>query len=294
MNEEDRAQAALAPVCSGTLAKPAHPMSTGALEQALLARFPAADAEAWDRTGITVGDPAAQLTGVAVALDPTAAAVEEAARIGANALVTHHPAYLQPPETFRPDPAAAGPGAVVYRAAQLRVTLMNFHTALDVSERAGRVLPGLLRLAPQRVALPLPGCATKGYGQLCLAGEDEQLTLGRLAARCLAVFGRPPRVWGDPDRPVRRVVTCTGSAGEVTGAALRLGAECLVCGEVKYHAALDASQAGLCIVDLGHDVSELPLAAELLEAVCEAGVPRDSVRLLDQSRNWTHPEATRV
>ena len=34
-------------------------LSVGALEQALLAEFPAADAEEWDRTGLLVGDPAA-------------------------------------------------------------------------------------------------------------------------------------------------------------------------------------------------------------------------------------------
>ena len=35
-------------------------LSVGALEQALLAEFPAADAEEWDRTGLLVGDPAAR------------------------------------------------------------------------------------------------------------------------------------------------------------------------------------------------------------------------------------------
>ena len=64
--------------------------------------MPAADAEDWDRTGMTVGDPARLVEKVAVALDPTPEAVREAAARGANVLVTHHPAYLEAPEAFGP------------------------------------------------------------------------------------------------------------------------------------------------------------------------------------------------
>ena len=42
-------------------------LSVGALEQALLAEFPAADAEEWDRTGLLVGDPAAPVRAVSAA-----------------------------------------------------------------------------------------------------------------------------------------------------------------------------------------------------------------------------------
>ena len=35
--------------------------------RALLARYPKADAESWDHVGLSVGDPAAEITGVACA-----------------------------------------------------------------------------------------------------------------------------------------------------------------------------------------------------------------------------------
>ena len=187
-------------------------LSVGALEQALLAEFPAADAEEWDRTGLLVGDPAAPVRAVAVALDPTVSAIDAAADAGANVLVTHHPAYLTPPTSFQPASSPAlNSGAVVYRAIQRGVALMNFHTALDVSARAQRMLPGMLGLSLRGVVEPKAGCAEKGYGQLC--APAEKMTLGQLAARCTSVFGRAPRVWGSFDRAVRAVVTCTGIGG---------------------------------------------------------------------------------
>jgi len=126
------------------------------------------------------------------------------------------------------------------------------------------------------------------------ANGDAPETLARLAARCTAVFGRAPRVWGDPEAAVRRAVTCTGSAGDTGAAALAAGADVIVCGEMKYHSALELSQAGLAVIELGHDASELPLTAVLAEALDRAGVPPEAIVLVDQSDNWWYPEAVRV
>lgn len=92
---------------SGPLSKPVSTLTVGALEAALLAEVPASDAEGWDRTGMTVGDPARLVEGVAVALDPTVDAVREAASRGANVLLTHHPAYLEAPDAFGPASSVA-------------------------------------------------------------------------------------------------------------------------------------------------------------------------------------------
>ena len=295
-NQKDsKGREGLARRASGLLSKPVTAVTTGALERALLAEFPAADAAPWDRTGMSVGDPARLITGVAVALDPTVEAIEAAANMGANVLVTHHPAFLAPPVSFMPaSSVAANPGAGVWRAVERGVSILSYHTALDVSVRAQRVLPGMLSLTFQQVLDPIPVSREKGYGQLCTLGEDDGLTLGQLAARCTSVFGRAPRVWGDFPRELDRVVTCTGSAGDLGRACLRAQVDCLVCGEIKYHDALELSQAGLAVVDLGHDTSELPLAAVLAAAVENAGIPGDLVTVLDQGDNWSYPETVRV
>ena len=50
----------------------------------------------------------------------------------------------------------------------------------------------------------------------------------------------------------------------------------------------------MAVIELGHDVSELPLAAVLAEALARVGVPAEAVTLVDQSENWWTPEAVRV
>ena len=296
MIQIEDANTELARVEAGDIAKTAKSLTVGELERALLRRFPREDAEEWDRMGLLVGDPGALVVGVAVALDVTRDAIEAAIHAGANVLLTHHPAFLDPPAVLSPSySAATAPGVNAYLAASKGVALMNFHTALDASVAAGRLLPNMLSLDFERVLVPRESDAHKGYGQLCrVRGDDKPFKLAHLAARCTSVFGRAPRVWGDLSRPLERIATANGSAGDVVGAALAADADCLVCGEVKYHAALDAAQAGLSIVELGHDASELPLCALLAQAAIDAGVASDQVLILDQSENWTVPSATRI
>ena len=293
---EDASGTELTKVASGEIAKPAKPLTVGALELALLAQFPREDAEEWDRTGLLAGDPAALVTGVAVALDVTHEAIRAASRAGANVLLTHHPAFIDPPAAFSPSHAVAStPGVNVYDAIREGVALMNFHTALDVSPAATKILAGMLGIEFERILIPVDERGKKGYGQLChVRPADAPFRLQHLAARCTSVFGRVPRVWGDGSAVVERIVIANGSAGDVASAALAAKADCLVCGEVKYHVALDAAQAGLCIVELGHDVSELPLCAVLAQAAIDAGVTAEEVFILDQGSNWFTPEATRI
>ncbi|HSK46515.1 MAG TPA: Nif3-like dinuclear metal center hexameric protein [Coriobacteriia bacterium] len=118
----------------------------------------------------------------------------------------------------------------------------------------------------------------------------SSLTLERLARVAAERFGAMPRVWGDPESLVSRVVTSTGSAGSFIPDALRAGAAALVAGEVRYHDALDAVENGLAIVELGHDVSEWPLVALLERAVRSvAGIDQESVRTLPARPGWWVP-----
>jgi len=278
---------------AGTLAGRAG-FTVGDLEAALLALFPAEDACEWDNTGLLVGDPRQEFTGVAIALDPTVSAVRAAHEAGANVLLTHHPVFLDPPAAFWPIevPGHDSAGAVVYEALRLGVNCINFHTALDFSAAGLAVLPNLLRLQAEAPFEPFEDDPTKGFGMLCGPGEED-LNLERLAARCVAVFGRLPRVWGNPQAHLERIVCSGGSAGDALDHCLSDGVDCLVCGELKYHPALDAAQAGLCIIELGHDVSELPLTSVLLHAVVQLGLSDEQITMLNQNDNWHTPESMR-
>lgn len=298
MAKKDSKDKALSKRDKKELAKQKRRFSVAELEAALLKRFPREDAESWDVMGLTVGEGALEVTLAAVALDPTVDAVRRAASAGANVLITHHPPFLQGPMSFAPaNSVAENPGAGVWAAIQNKVALMNFHTALDVSQDAQAIIPKMLGLSMTGKLLEtIPASKKKGYGAICDLGKNKEglSTVGQLAARCLSVFGRAPKVWGNMDRPVKTIACVTGSAKSVAHRALDAGVDCIICGELGYHDSLDLSHAGVAIIELGHDASELPLAAVLAKTLADIRFPIDAITMIDQAHNWSYPEAIRL
>ncbi len=371
------------------------PLRVSDIERAIAVRFPVERAEEWDRCGLLAGDPDAPVTGVVLALDPTRGAISAAADRGANVLVTHHPAFLTPPQSLTPGRGSAG---VVFAALSAGVALVNAHTNLDRDVEAQTLLPAALGLTPvkpverslqpmavvtvfvpekavdrvvgamagagagrigayercsfsaegigafippadsapcvgtpgspstapeRRVEMVAPARRVRGVvaaavaahpyeeplvtvgevriarnesrlGMVCETPDKEPTTLGALVAHAASVYAVTPRVWGDADMPITRVATGTGSAGSLIGDALAAGAHALVAGEVRYHDALDAAEAGLAVVELGHDVTEWPLVSLLEKAVRSVqGIDQHAVHALPAKPGWWTPEGVR-
>ncbi|HEX9872851.1 MAG TPA: Nif3-like dinuclear metal center hexameric protein [Deferrimonas sp.] len=90
--------------------------------------YPPALAEEWDNVGLQVGDPAAAVSRVMVALDPGEAALAEARRSNAQALLTHHPLLFRPLHTLVPTDET---GRVLFSAVKNDIAILCAHTNLD-------------------------------------------------------------------------------------------------------------------------------------------------------------------
>ncbi|WNB84512.1 Nif3-like dinuclear metal center hexameric protein [Cellulomonas sp. ATA003] len=117
-------------------------------------RYPPRTAESWDAVGLVAGDPAQPVRRVLLAVDPTAAVVDEAIAWGADLLVTHHPLLLRPVHSVA---ATTFKGAMVHRLTRAGVALHVAHTNADAADggvaHALAEAVGLVDLEPL-VALP--------------------------------------------------------------------------------------------------------------------------------------------
>jgi len=131
----------------------------------------------------------------------------------------------------------------------------------------------------------------RSNARMGMLSRPEMLTTLRAFAEAAgSAFGITPRVWGDPDQVVAAIATATGSAGSLVGDVLACEADVLVAGEVRYHDALDAVEAGLSVVELGHDVSEWPLVELLADAVRGLeGLDPDKLHVLPATPGWWTP-----
>ena len=239
-------------------------ITVAALRAHLDATIPFAWAASWDRVGLLVGDPDAAVTRVLVSLDATHAALDRAERAGANVLVTHHPAFLEPLDVVVAAPGAAG---IAFEAARRGIALIACHTNLDRSPQGADALPTVLGLAMRGPLEPrtLPDDTTPLAGRLCEPGTAR--TLGALASLVGERLGVGTRVWGDPASAVKLIALAPGSGRSLIDAALQAGADAFVTGELRYHVAHDALEKGLAIVEAGHDATEWPLTGALARVV---------------------------
>lgn len=216
---------------------------------AIEAIAPLSGAAAWDMSGLQVAATRQEARRLAVCLDPTPAAITAALRAGAEMVLSHHPLSLKPALPNRLD---------AYHAAlrllfQADAPLYAAHTSLDANTRGPAAWLaeelGLRNLTVLEATAPAPdGGLPMGFG---MAGDlPEPLTVAQVAA---VVARHAPLDFADicgpvPDR-VRRLAYCGGSGASLLPEAAAAGAELLVTGDVKYHAALDAA---IAILDVGH------------------------------------------
>jgi dinuclear metal center YbgI/SA1388 family protein len=90
--------------------------------------YPPALAESWDNVGLQVGEPQAVVSRVLVCLDPSAGALTEALRAGAQAMLCHHPLIFTPLKSLVPVDEAS---RLVFQAVREGIAVLAAHTNLD-------------------------------------------------------------------------------------------------------------------------------------------------------------------
>ena len=80
--------------------------------------------EKWDNSGLLAGDPDTEVTKALLVLDITPEAVEEAARLGAQLIISHHPVIFHPLKVLEP-------GTAPTLLARRGIAAICSHTCLD-------------------------------------------------------------------------------------------------------------------------------------------------------------------
>lgn len=223
----------------------------------------------WDKSGVQVASARQDISRLAVCLDPTPESVRIALSEGAEMILAHHPLTMEGRFTDRLD-RYHEVLSLVFRA---DVPLYSAHTSLDANP-LGPVswLAEELGLCPipssgegdaeakQGTALPLAvlertgamerggipyacGFGVVGDCTVDITPEDLKKMLA------LWLVGSCPRLVGKLPERIRRIAICPGSGSSLAPEAAAYGADVLITGDLKYHAALDLP---LPVLDVGH------------------------------------------
>ena len=220
----------------------------------------------FDNVGLLVGINETDVKTAVVALDITDEVIDEAIRVNAQIILSHHPMYFELKQVN--DLHAVG-GKIVK---MLGGGISGFcqHTNLDsvqggvndvLAEKLGVIIDGYLEG-------PYFTSDGREYGM----GRYGHLSSPALFTDYLGTVKSSLSAEGlryhSAGRPVERVALCGGSGGNFVEDAVRLGCDTLVTADVKYDRFLAAKELKLNLIDADHFSTEnvvVPRLAELLK-----------------------------
>ncbi|MGW7409468.1 Nif3-like dinuclear metal center hexameric protein [Streptomyces sp. NPDC054833] len=239
--------------------------------------WPAERAESWDAVGTVVGDPDQEVSRVLFAVDPVQDIVDEAVKLGADLLVTHHPLYLRGTTTVA---ASTFKGRVVHTLIKNDIALHVAHTNADTADPGvSDALAGALDLRVVRPLVPDPTDpeGRRGLGRVCEL--DHPLTVREFTARAaerLPATAQGIRVAGDLDTVIRTIAVSGGSGDSLFDQVRAAGVDAFLTADLRHHPASEftaaVSHSPLALLDAAHWATEWPwceLAAAQLDEISD-------------------------
>ncbi len=188
----------------------------------------------------------AEVRRIASAVTASQRVLEAASARGADAILVHHGYFWR-----NEDAAIAGiKKRRIAHLLQHDISLLAYHLPLDAHDelgnnaQLGRVL-GLVELG------------RFGEQDIAFHGELAQTqTLGELAQHIGQQLRRAPQVIGNAQRSITRIAWCSGAAQGHFEAAIALGVDAFLTGEISEHNVHVAEETGVAFIAAGHHATE--------------------------------------
>ena len=229
---------------------------------------PFENAEAWDNSGLLIGNGASEVKTVFVALDVTPAVARQAQARGADLIVSHHPVIFHPMRRISFNCAQT----LLLRAG---ISVISAHTNLD------KAPGGVNDILCETLGLPfekLPPESANGFLNVCVC--EPRLSAADFAA--LAGRSLDARVsFLDIGGGVSKAAVCAGAGGDFLDEAALYGCDAYLTGEASHHDFLYAAALGITLFAAGHYETEFP-AVTALCARLQSAFP--DVRFIAETR----------
>lgn len=259
------------------------PVSIGLIAQTIEKIAPKSWAEEWDNVGLLVGNFSTPVERVLLTLDATPNVLQEAKERGVQLIIAHHPILFRPLKNLRSDNQAAQlpiqliQSGIAYYAAHTNLDQSSISSSWGLGAALGLQKMDYLSLTEPAFDLnPLRNNGLRrGYGVVGNLSQPQPLSvLERKVLEGLRILApeqikQEPaiRIAGDTNQLIRKIAIVNGSGGSFIPKALFKGADLIITGDVDHHGALDALEAGMAVMDIGHFWSEVPMIKTLTESL---------------------------
>ena len=202
--------------------------------------------EKWDNSGLLTGSMNKKVSKVLVTLDITNEVADEAAEIGAELIIAHHPVIFKPLYSLSENEPSC-------KLLKSGISAICVHTPYDVAEGGmSDILMNLVGFEKSEGILEITGQRNKSYGFGTIGVASQEYQADELAKKLKNFLGCTVVRYTDGGKPIKKAAFCTGSGGNLIEAALNQGADAYITSEVKHDQWLLAKQRGISVFDCGH------------------------------------------
>lgn len=218
----------------------------------------------YDNVGLIVGDPDAEVDRVLCCLDVTNNVIDEAVKVGAQMIVSHHPMIYHPIKNIvMSDPQ----GKKIIKAIQKNIAIYAAHTNLDfIKNGINDFMADALGLIDVKPLDPYIS-QQEGFGRVGnLSGRINCMVL-KAEVRSL-LKDDYVRIVGEPDRDVKRIAIINGAGGgdiSYIDMAMKADADCLITADVKHHVAVYAYDNKITLIEPQHFTMEYAYISRLVK-----------------------------
>ena len=210
---------------------------------------PPSFAESWDNSGLMCGRGSKEVGTILLSVDATDEVVEEAVLSEADLLLTHHPLIFPHVSRITEEDHV---GRRLLKLISSDVARYAMHTNFDVMGMADEAADRLQ--LEDREVLEVTyedSIAKEGIGRVGIMARDTRLKYICEQVKEAFILDNV-RLFGDPEKKIRKVAIAPGSGADMIPYALKAGAELLITGDISHHKGIDAVAEGLAIIDAGH------------------------------------------
>ncbi len=201
----------------------------------------------FDNVGHLAGRSGAEVSTVLVALDITDEVIREAAGLGVELIVSHHPLIFGSIKSATDSDLT---GRKVVELLSRGIAAICMHTNLDAAR------DGVNDALAAALGAKVCGLLNESEGISRWAELEAELPFSEFLRRTKAALGANGLRYSGPGRPVRRIGLCGGAGAGDMFAAFERGCDTYVTADVKHHEFIAANELGINLIDGGHFPTE--------------------------------------
>ncbi|MGN0236061.1 MAG: Nif3-like dinuclear metal center hexameric protein [Paludibacteraceae bacterium] len=227
--------------------------------------------EAWDNSGLQVGDPRADIRAALLTIDITESVVSEAVSLGCNLIISHHPLLFRGVKHIC---GTTPQERCIIQAIRHDIAIYSSHTSMDaylrgvsgrMAEQLGITDYRILSIGDAGVSPAVREVRSSGrtmgsepipHGLGVIGQLPEPMPYDEFLRMVKARFDAPYLRYTRALSPeVQTIALCGGAGAEFADEAIAQGADVFITADVKYHE-MQAADGRIALVDMDHWVSE--------------------------------------